>query len=205
MCIMDMDVNEFSDAWLTRRALDTRGSALKLNISDDETTKLKELCDSRDNKEVIEYLMSKENVLKNNAADLFNFAVFKLTCNDDPESLKELLEFGQKWPKLEVQWKEEKDVLSTEDPCLSRNPIMIASQQVTLEKKSHSSEADIFRASMDVLGFFTSVATGSPKLNAQMHRNKMKGRRRRQQMQNPSWSKTKSRNLEKRSIIDRKC
>jgi len=126
---MDMDVNEFSDAWLTRRALDTRGSALKLNISDDETTKLKELCDSRDNKEVIEYLMSKENVLKNNAADLFNFAVFKLTCNDDPESLKELLEFGQKWPKLEVQWKEEKDVLSTEDPCLSRNPIMIASQQ----------------------------------------------------------------------------
>jgi len=126
---MDSDVNEFSVAWHNRLAYDRPGSSLKLNISDDETTKLKELCDSRENKEIMEYFKSEENALKTNAADLFHFAVLQLTCNDDPESLKEVLEFGQKWPELKVQWKEEKDVLSTEDPCLSRNPIMIASQQ----------------------------------------------------------------------------
>ena len=177
------------------------------DIPDDETSELKALCDKRNNARITEYFKSKDDstALKTNAADLFHFAVLQLTCNNDPDSLEEVLDFGQRQtPKLEVQWKEVEDVLSTDDPCLSRNPIMIASQQVTL-KYSHSTEADIFRASMDVLGFFTSVATGSPKLNAQMHRNKMKGRRQRQQMQNPPWSKTKSRNLEKRSIIDRKC
>ena len=125
---MDSDVNEFSVAWHNRLAYD-RPTIAKLKISDEEITKLKELCDSRNNEGITEFFESKEN-----AADLFHFAVLQLTCNDDPESLEEVLDFGQnQTPKLEFQWKEEKDVLSTEDPCLSRNPIMIASQQVAFK------------------------------------------------------------------------
>ena len=103
------------------------------DIPDDETSELKALCDKRNNEGIMEFFKSKENAsaLKEKAADLFHFAVLQLTFNDDHESLEEVLDFGQRQtPKLEVQWKDEKDVLSTEDPCLSRNPIMIASQQV---------------------------------------------------------------------------
>ena len=172
VCIMDSDVNEFSVAWHSRLAYD-RPTIAKLKISDEEITKLKELCDSRNNAGITEFFKSKEN-----AADLFHFAVLQLTCNDDPESLEEVLDFGQnQTPKLEFQWKEEKDVLSTEDPCLSRNPIMIASQQVAFKHLHSLVKTDFFRAFMNALGFFTNVATGSPKLNGRLQRSKMKRRR----------------------------
>ena len=129
MCMMGSDVNEFALGWVNRLTHDMPGSSL----NDDETSELKALCDKRNNEGIMEFFKSKENAsaLKEKAADLFHFAVLQLTFNDDHESLEEVLDFGQRQtPKLEVQWKDEKDVLSTEDPCLSRNPIMIASQQV---------------------------------------------------------------------------
>ena len=127
---------------MNRLAHDTPRTSRKFNSqvsTHEETTKqsyaeLKALCDKRNNEGILEFFKSKEDasVLKAKAADFFHFAVLQLTCNDDHESLEEVLDFGQQQtPAWEPQWKEEKDVLSIEDPSLSRNPIMIASQQVT--------------------------------------------------------------------------
>ena len=179
------------------------------DIPDDETSELKALCDKRNNARITEYFKSKDDstALKTNAADLFHFAVLQLTCNNDPDSLEEVLDFGQRQtPKLEVQWKEVEDVLSTDDPCLSRNPIMIASQQVPFYTEVKLKY--LFRAFLIALRFFTSMATGSPKFGSQLHKRKEEKRGRIQQTKNSSWLKTKSlkeRSLEGRSIIAREC
>ena len=182
------------------------------DIPDDETSELKALCDKRNNARITEYFKSKDDstALKPYAADLFHFAVLQLTCNIDPDSLEEVLDFGQRQtPKLEVQWKEVEDVLSTDDPCLSRNPIMIASQQVPFQYTNTEVKLKyLFRAFPIALRFFTSMATGSPKFGSQLHKQKEEKRGRIQQTKNSSWLRTKSlkeRNLERRSIIAREC
>ena len=118
--MMDSDVNEFAFAHTLRMSHD---------VPSDAATDLKKLCDSRDSAGIIDFL-GKKNKVEDNA--LFHYAVLQLTCQNDPESLGNVLDFGGK-EKLGVPWKDEEAVLSTDHDCLSRNPITIASQQVHLK------------------------------------------------------------------------
>ena len=117
--MMDSDVNEFAFAHTLRMSQD---------VPSDAATDLKKLCDSRDSAGIIDFL-GKKNKVEDNA--LFHYAVLQLTCQNDPESLGNVLDFGEK-EKLGVPWKDEEAVLSTDHDCLSRNPITIASLQVHL-------------------------------------------------------------------------
>ena len=149
---MDSDVNEFGVAQVHRLRHD-------INIPDSKATELKTLCDERKHADIIEILKKEEDgtPLKLN---LFHYVVLRLTCNNDHESLKKVLDFGKE-ASLNVQWKDPKDVIQS--LSLSRNPIMVASQQVRFKF-----DAKIFtcciRASPNVPRNFTDTATGSPKL-----------------------------------------
>ena len=113
------DVNEFAFAHTHRMSHD---------VPSDAATDLKKLCDSRDCAGIIDFL-GKKNKVEDNA--LFQYAVLQLTCQNDLESLENVLDFGEK-EKLGVPWKNEETVLSADHDCLSRNPITIASLQVHL-------------------------------------------------------------------------
>ena len=118
---MDSDVNEFGVAQVHRLRHDD-------DIPDSKATELKTLCDERKHSDIIEYLKKEEDGTQLKL-DLFHYVVLRLTCNNDNESLKKVLDFGKDAsPSLDVQWKEPEDVVQRHS--LSRNPIMVASQQV---------------------------------------------------------------------------
>ena len=119
---MDSDVNEFGVAQVHRLRHDT-------DIPDSKASELKTLCDERKHADIIDYLKKEEDGSKLKL-DLFHYVVLRLTCNNDHESLKKVLEFGKEaWKNRErVQWKNREEVI--ESLSLSRNPIMVASQQV---------------------------------------------------------------------------
>ena len=116
---MDSDVNEFGVAQVHRLRHDK-------DIPDSKATELKTLCDERKHSDIIEYLKKEEDGTQLKL-DLFHYVVLRLTCNNDHESLKKVLDFGKDAP-LKVQWKEVEEVVKRLSH--SRNPIMVASQQV---------------------------------------------------------------------------
>ena len=119
---MDSDVNEFGVAQVHRLRHDD-------DIPDSKATELKTLCDERKHSDIIEYLKKEEDGTQLKL-DLFHYVVLRLTCNNDHESLKKVLDFGKDAP-LKVQWKEVEEVVKRLSH--SRNPIMVASQQVCFE------------------------------------------------------------------------
>ena len=147
--VMDSDGNDFSVAWvnrLTHRVPNSEGAS-----------KLKNLCDSRNNAAIKEYF--EKNQSDKNLANLFQFVVLRLTCNNDADTLRVVLDFGKSslraaelavpWtevntnlkvpmmPWKEVEEEDEEEVPSGENMCFSRNPIMVASQQVADYSTQH--------------------------------------------------------------------
>ena len=116
---MDSDVNEFGVAQVHRLRHD-------INIPDSKATELKTLCDERKHADIIGYLRKEEDE-RELKLNLFHYVVLRLTCNNDHESLKKVLDFGKE-ESLNVQWKDPENVIQS--LSLSRNPIMVASQQV---------------------------------------------------------------------------
>ena len=100
-----------------------RVNSLTLNPACPKASQLKTLLDSRDNRAIIQHLNANQH--SEDLADLYHFAVLHLTCNNDPDTLEEVLRWGRT-EGLQPQWKEE------EDCQCSENPIMVASQQVSL-------------------------------------------------------------------------
>ena len=115
---MSSDVKEFA------LALFNRVNSLTLNPLCPKAGQLKRLLDSRDNRAIIRHLRENEN--SEDVADLFHFAVLHLTCNNDSDTLADVLCWGKGQPadsSVHIQWKDEEDVLFDD------NPIMVASQQ----------------------------------------------------------------------------
>merc|ERR1712130_249109 len=90
---------------------------------------LKELLGSRNNKAIIDHLRdsSKPN-------EDFQFAILQLTCNNDPETLGKVLNWGEEESRITIRWEQ------TEDPKLDKsggrkreikneNPILLSTQQ----------------------------------------------------------------------------
>ena len=113
---MSSDVKEFALASFNRV------NSIALNPSCPKTSQLKTLLDTRDNRAIIQHF--NENQHSEDLADLYHFAVLHLTCNNDPDTLEEVLRWGRT-EGLQPQWKEEEDFQCSE------NPIMVASQQVS--------------------------------------------------------------------------
>jgi len=111
---MNSDVREFALASFNRV------NSLTLNPSCPKASQLKTLLDSRDNRAIIQHL--NENQQSDDLADLYHFAVLHLTCNNDSDTLADVLRWGKN-SSVHLQWKEEEDILSDE------NPITVASQQ----------------------------------------------------------------------------
>ena len=116
---MSSDVKEFS------LALFNRVNSLTLNPLCPKASHLKTLLDSRDNRAIIQHF--KDNQNDKDLADLYHFAVLHLTCNNDSDTLADVLRWGKEQPadsSVHIRWKEEEDLLSADE-----NPIMVASQQ----------------------------------------------------------------------------
>ena len=148
--IMSSDVKEFALASFNRV------NSLTLNPSCPKASQLKTLLDSRDNRAIIQHF--NENQQSEDLADLYHFAVLHLTCNNDSDTLADVLRWGKN-SSVHLQWKEEEDILFDD------NPIMVASQQ---ESHTFSFTAlapfDFsFRRVPVAPGYCTSTATGSPK------------------------------------------
>ena len=117
---MNSDVREFT------LALFNRVNSLTLNPLCPKASQLKTLLDSRDNSAIIQHFKDKQKKGEDLAdlEGLYHFAVLHLTCNNDPDTLEEVLRWGRT-EGLQPQWKEEEDFQCSE------NPIMVASQQVS--------------------------------------------------------------------------
>ena len=117
---MNSDVREFA------LALFNRVNSLTLNPLCPKASQLKTLLDSRDNSAIIQHFKDKQKEGEDLAdlEGLYHFAVLHLTCNNDPDTLEEVLRWGRT-EGLQPQWKEEEDFQCSE------NPIMVASQQVS--------------------------------------------------------------------------
>ena len=116
--IMSSDVKEFALASFNRV------NSLTLNPSCPKASQLKTLLDSRDNRAIIQHL--NEHQQSEDLADLYHFAVLHLTCNNDSDTLADVLRWGKQQSAesgIHIQWKEEENILSDE------NPITVASQQ----------------------------------------------------------------------------
>ena len=115
---MSCDVKEFALAQFNRV------NSLTLNPACPKAGQLKTLLDTRDNRAIIQHL--NENQQSADLPDLYHFAVLHLTCNNDSDTLADVLRWGKQQPPdsgVHIQWKEEEDILFDE------NPIMVASQQ----------------------------------------------------------------------------
>ena len=115
---MSSDVKEFA------LALFNRVNSLTINPLCPKAGQLKTLLDSRDNRAIVQHF--RENQDSEDLPDLFHFAVLHLTCNNDSDTLADVLRWGKQQSAvsgIDIQWKEEEDILSDD------NPITVASQQ----------------------------------------------------------------------------
>ena len=147
---MSSDVKEFALASFNRV------NSIALNPSCPKTSQLKTLLDTRDNRAIIRHF--NENQHSEDLADLYHFAVLHLTCNNDADTLADVLQWGRD-SSVHLQWKEEEDVLFDD------NPIMVASQQGShIFSWTAFSRLDfIFRRVLVARDFCTSMVIESPK------------------------------------------
>ena len=152
--IMSSDVKEFA------LALFNRVNSLTINPLCPKASQLKTLLDSRDNRAIVQHF--RENQDSEDLPDLFHFAVLHLTCNNDADTLADVLHWGKELPAdsgVHIQWKEEEDIFSAE------NPIMVASQQGR-HNYQFSTLYFHFRRVPVAPGFCINMAIGSPKYAA---------------------------------------
>ena len=165
---MSSDVKEFA------LALFNRVNSLTLNPLCPKAGQLKTLLDSRDNRAIIQHFNENQN--SEDLADLYHFAVLHLTCNNDSDTLADVLRWGKQQPaesSVHIQWKEEEDILFDD------NPIMVASQQesdISSFLPHFPSLGFDFRRVPVARGYCTSMAIGSPKCEGRAKMKAIKSR-----------------------------
>ena len=130
--------------------------------------------DSRDNKAILKFLASVENI--RDRADLFQSAVLKLTCNGDWDTLGAVLKDGEtdKENLMKNQWinvgedKEKTPEDKEKTPEGRTNPIIIASEQASCLlfvyiNDIYNSFICVSRTTFSAQNSCTRLATGFPK------------------------------------------